>query len=207
MSSGARPSVSPLILMGAGEHARVVAEAAAASGWTLLGCTGNDMGKGLPMLAGEPPAEAAWHAAFVGNARTFAGRRARLLAMPQRTWATIVHPSAMVSPSAHVGVGTVILPGAIVHSGAVIGDHVVINTGAIVEHDVTVGDFSVLATAAATGGGAMIGVGCYLGLGCRIRDHIAIGDGAVVGMGAVVVKSVSAGATVTGIPAREVPRG
>ena len=196
-----------LILIGAGEHARVVAEAAAASGWTLLGCTGNDMGKGLPMLAGEPPVDVSWHAAFVGNARTFAGRRERVLAMPPRIWATIVHPSAVVSPSARLGVGTVILPGAIVQSGAVIGDHVVINTGVIVEHDVMIGDFSVLATAAATGGGAVIGVGCYLGLGCRIRDHVAIGDGAVVGMGAVVVKPVAAGVTVTGIPAREVVRG
>lgn len=195
--------MTPLILIGAGEHARVVAEAAAASGWNLLGCTGNDMGKGLPMLLGEPPIAALWHAAFVGNARTFSGRRERVLAMTERSWATIIHPSAVVSPSARIGHGTVILPGAIVHSGAVVGDHVVINTGTIIEHDVIVGDFSVLATAVATGGGSVIGQGCYLGLGCRIRDHVTIGDSAVVGMGAVVVKSVAPGMTVTGIPARE----
>jgi acetyltransferase EpsM len=198
---------SPLVLLGAGEHARVVAEAAAASGWNLVGCTGTDMGKGLPMLAGEAPAEALWHAAFVGNPQTFATRRERISALSARGWATIVHPAAVVSPSARIGVGTVILPGAVIHSGALIGDHVVINTGVIVEHDVTVGDFTVLATAAATGGGVRIGSGCYLGLGCRIRDHLTIGDGAVVGMGAVVVKPVRAGATVTGIPAREVDHG
>lgn len=51
------------------------------------------------------------------------------------TVASIVHPTAYVSPKATVCCGVAILPRAIVNTGTVIGDGCIINCGAIVDHD------------------------------------------------------------------------
>lgn len=45
-----------------------------------------------------------------------------------------------------------------------------------------------------------------LGCGCVLLGDIEIGDGVVIGANAVVTKSVPAGCTVAGVPARIVKR-
>lgn len=54
--------------------------------------------------------------------------------------ATLVHPSAYVSPRAHISEGCVILPGAIINTGTRMGKGCIINLGAIVDHDVIIED-------------------------------------------------------------------
>ena len=54
--------------------------------------------------------------------------------------ATLVHPSAYVSPRAHVSEGCVVLPGAIINTGTRIGKGCIINLGATVDHDVIIED-------------------------------------------------------------------
>lgn len=54
--------------------------------------------------------------------------------------ATLIHPSAYISPKAQVSAGCVILPGAIVNTGSKVGKGCIINLGATVDHDVIVED-------------------------------------------------------------------
>lgn len=54
--------------------------------------------------------------------------------------ATLVHPSAYISPRAHVSEGCFILPDAIINTGTRIGKGCIINLGATVDHDVIVED-------------------------------------------------------------------
>ncbi len=117
-------------------------------------------------------------------------------------WERIIHAGASVSPSAVLGRGVVILAGAIVNCGAVIGDHCIVNTGAIVEHHVHIGSFTHVGPGAAIGGGTTVGEGSFIGLGSRVRDHVQIGNGVVVGMGAAVLGSIADGQIVAGVPAR-----
>jgi acetyltransferase-like isoleucine patch superfamily enzyme len=51
-----------------------------------------------------------------------------------------------------------------------------------------------------------IGEDVWLGAGAIVLKGVQIGDGAVIGAGAVVTESVSAGAVVVGVPAREIGR-
>ena len=54
--------------------------------------------------------------------------------------ATLIHPSAYISPKAQVSTGGVILPGAIVNTRSKIGKGCIINLGAVVDHDVVIED-------------------------------------------------------------------
>jgi acetyltransferase EpsM len=199
-----------LVLLGAGDHAAVVGEAARLAGWPVAGCVADRPStRGLHVLGDETtavlPADVALIAAFTGGV----GMAPRAQAIARWTaraaaWATIIHPRAVVSPGATLGDGTFVAALALVGPGARVGAHAILNHGAIVEHDVVVGARTHLAPGAVVGGSTTIGAGCWIGLGARIRDHITIGDGAVVGMGAVVTRDVPPGATVVGVPARQV---
>ena len=50
----------------------------------------------------------------------------------------------------------------------------------------------------------VIGDNVYIGAGARVLGGIHVGDGAVIGANAVVIYDVPAGATVVGVPAREI---
>lgn len=54
--------------------------------------------------------------------------------------ATLIHPSAYVSPRADISEGCVVLPGAIINTGTMIGKGCIINLGATVDHDVIIED-------------------------------------------------------------------
>ena len=47
-----------------------------------------------------------------------------------------------------------------------------------------------------------MGAGCQIGAHAIVLPDLVLGDGVRVGAGAVVTKSVPAGATVAGVPAR-----
>jgi sugar O-acyltransferase (sialic acid O-acetyltransferase NeuD family) len=124
------------------------------------------------------------------------------LALPREAWATVVHPAAVVSRRAKVGVGVVAYPGAQVHVDAVVGDHVLLYPNAVVHHDVVVDAGAILCAGVICAGHVRVGAGSYLGVGTAVRERVAIGAEALCGMGSVVVADVDAGATVVGVPAR-----
>lgn len=212
----------PLVILGGGEHARVVAEAAVASGtWRPTGYTAPEPatadrppravdGAPLPWLGTDAayaraaadllPDERPW--LVLGFGGPPAARRAAVAALEPGRWAAVVHSAAWVSPSATIGAGAVVLGGAVVNAGADIGDHAIVNSGAVVEHDVRIGRHAHVAPGATIGGGTMVGEDAFIGLGAVIRDHVRVGDRATVAMGAVVVGDVAADADVRGVPAR-----
>ncbi len=209
------------IFLGAGGHARVLIEALRASGFSgrgvLLDPDRSLWGKerfGLPVLGGDERigklaegGEATFVVAVGSVGATDLRRRLYALGRsfalePMR----IVHPSAIVSPSAHLGAGVQLLAGSIVNAAAVIGENVIVNTGAIVEHDCRIGDHVHIATGARLASTVEVGAGAHVGAGATIRQEIRIGPGAIVGAGAVVVKDVPAETTVVGVPAHPLPR-
>ena len=206
-----------LVVVGGGEHARVVIEAAqAARGvWNVVGfadpapCEDTAGRLGLRRVGGDDDAiglasRGASLVLAVGALGISDVRSRIVMRFPASIrWATIIHPAAWVSPTATVESGAVVLAGAMINSGAKVGPHAIVNTAAVVEHDVVLGAFSQVGPGAAIGGGSSVGPGSYLGLGCRIRDHVRIGQGVLVGMGAVVISDIPDGARVIGVPARK----
>ena len=54
--------------------------------------------------------------------------------------ATLVSPSACISPSARIGAGSVVEPAAVVHTGASVGVGCIISAGAVINHFASIGD-------------------------------------------------------------------
>jgi acetyltransferase EpsM len=206
----------PLVVLGGGEHARVVIDAALSrpGRWRVVGFAGPDpspetVGRfGLPHLGGDDVcarlAADHWFVVGVGGVADL-GPRIRLVERLEPLglrWGTVVHASAVVSRTARLGNGVVVGPLAVVNTGADVGEHAIVNSGAVIEHDVELARFVHAGPGVLLGGGARIGEATYLGLGARVRDHVLIGRGVVVGMGSVVVASIPDGARVVGVPAR-----
>lgn len=116
--------------------------------------------------------------------------------------AIIIHPSAVVSTYAKIGMGTVILAGAIVNPGAIIGENCIINTGAIIEHDVSVGNNVHIAPRVVIAGATTVGDNSFIGIGSTVIQGISIGKECIIGAGSVVLSKIEDNSKVYGVPAQ-----
>lgn len=202
-----------LVILGAGGHGRVVADAAQAAGtwtdivfaddrWPEVQSSGSwkvcTTVKGY--VDGPHNGDDAAIVAIGNNALRLAILD-RLIKQGCRV-ATVLHPRAIISPSARVADGTVVCAGAILNPDCNIGRAVIVNTGAIVEHDCSLGDAVHAAPGVKMAGGVQVGDRTWLGIGCTIVENTRIGVDTIVGAGAVVVRDVASRVTVVGVPAR-----
>jgi sugar O-acyltransferase (sialic acid O-acetyltransferase NeuD family) len=118
----------------------------------------------------------------------------------------VVHPSAIVAPGIVIGEGTQIMAGAVVQPCVTIGKNAIINTRAVVDHDVHAGDHVHIATGAVIAGGVQIGDSSHIGAGATVIQNVTIGREVLVAAGAVVTEHVPDRARVGGVPARPLAR-
>ena len=88
---------------------------------------------------------------------------------------TLVHPTAIVAPTAAIGEGSIICPYAIVSDAAQVGAFVLMNYHSSLGHDASAGDHAVLSPYATLGGNAHIGDDVFMGL------HASVGPGKRIG--------------------------
>lgn len=124
------------------------------------------------------------------------------LNLPEEMYGTLIHTSAVVSPSAKIGNGTVIMPHAVVNADSQIGKHSIINTGSVVEHDCNLGDFVHISPQASMTGGVQIKEGASVGSGATIIPNSIIGEWSVIGAGATVISHIPSHCTAVGTPAK-----
>ena len=119
--------------------------------------------------------------------------------------------NAVIAEEAEIAEGSLFCAFTCVTSNAKIGKGFHANIYSYVAHDCVIGDFVTFAPSVKCNGNVHIEDHAYIGTGAIIKQGtperpIVIGQGAVVGMGAVVTKSVPAGVTVIGNPAKPLGR-
>jgi sugar O-acyltransferase (sialic acid O-acetyltransferase NeuD family) len=199
----------PVVILGGGGHARVVADALERLNRRILGAIARDV---------RPGTTTAWGLALLGDDETLATlntsevelangvgstsstalrtdifRRTRALGF---AYAEIVHPAAVVASGVRIGVGAQIMAGAVVQPGAELGDNVLINTRASIDHDCRIGGHVHVAPGVTLSGGVSVGEGAHIGTGAVVIQSIKIGKGAIIGAGAVICEDVPEGAMI-----------
>jgi acetyltransferase EpsM len=196
-----------LLVIGSGGHAKVVIDAAVASGWEIAGVVGVEGAPadvlGHPITPEGVPVDSDAFIVAVGRNR----ERARIFdeyrAKGMRP-AVIVHPSALLAGGVTVGEGAFVAPGVIVNVGSRIGANTILNTGCVVDHDCFVGDHCHVGPLAGLCGETRIGDGVLMGAGSHTIPGINLGEWTVVGAGAAVVEDLPAHVVAIGVPARAV---
>lgn len=122
------------------------------------------------------------------------------------TFATLVHRSSYISPSAKIGEGTIVMPGCVVNYGAQIGNCCIVNSNSTIEHDCVIHNGVHISPGATLGGTVTVGQNSWIGLGASIRHSIVIEAGAIIGAGSTVVKRVEENTTVVGSSASVLQR-
>lgn len=119
---------------------------------------------------------------------------------------TVIHPSAVVSPSAKIGEGTVIMPGAVINADAVIGKHCIINTGSTIDHECVIEDYCHIAPGVNISGCTTVGEGTWVGVGSCVIQCLHIGENCMIGAGSVVVKDIPDSVVAFGNPCRVIKK-
>jgi sugar O-acyltransferase (sialic acid O-acetyltransferase NeuD family) len=115
---------------------------------------------------------------------------------------TVVHPSAQIFPTAHLGEGCIVSAGVIVGSHTTVGRHVLLNRGALIGHHVHLDDYVTVSPGANIAGKTTIGLRTHVAMGAIVIDGISIGRDCLIAAGAVVTHDVPDGTRVAGVPAR-----
>ncbi|MGF9965390.1 acetyltransferase [Bacillus rhizoplanae] len=127
---------------------------------------------------------------------------AEKLGLPDNCYATLIHKTAIVSPSAKIGNGTVVMPQVVINADTQIGNHAIINTGSVVEHDNILGDFVHISPRVTLTGSIIIEEGAHIGAAATMIPSVKIGEWSIIGAGSVVINDIPPNYTAVGIPAK-----
>ena len=102
------------------------------------------------------------------------------------TFPNIIHPSAYISPHAHIGSGCVILNNAVVQNNARCGNGCILNPGVELHHDSTIGSYcliytnSVIRSLTSVGDRVWIGSNATISTSATVSEDAKIEDGETV---------------------------
>ena len=81
---------------------------------------------------------------------------------------TIIHPQAVIAPSAKIGQGVSIMAGCVIGANTIIQDGVILNIGTLLDHDVVIEALSHLSVGVKVAGGKTITASSFLEVGTII---------------------------------------
>ena len=201
-----------VVIIGAGGHAKVIADIIIKSGDEVVGFLDDNIekdtividnykviGKTEDCLKFKEDKELYFIIA-IGNNFT----RKDIAEKYNLNYYTAIHPTAIIGMQVQIEKGTVIMANTCINPNTKIGNHCIINTGAIVEHDNLIEDYVHISPNATLCGTVTVGEGIHIGAGSVIKNNITITNNCIIGAGAVVVKNIEESGIYVGVPAKKV---
>jgi UDP-perosamine 4-acetyltransferase len=209
-------TLPPVVVIGAGGHAKVVIELIRAQGrYEVVGCTDREPQRrevvGAPLL-GSDDVLPGLYARGIRHCFVALGDNALRRKVATQVTAlgfqlvNAISPKAIVSPSARIGRGVAVMGGAVINADATIGDLAIVNTRAAVDHDCQIGEAAHVAPRAALAGSVRIGPLAFVGAGATIVPGISVGESTVIGAGATVISDLGPNIVAVGVPAKPLQR-
>lgn len=198
-------SSKPIIVLGAGGHAKVIIEALRMSDRPILGITDPNKIKasefyGIKVL-GDDDAVLKYspdEVLLVNGIGIMPDNNVRLK-INQRMkengflFTPVIHPSAVIASDVEISGGSQIMAGVVIQPGVYIGQSCIINTGVIIDHDCVINDDCHLAPGVSLSGNVTVGMRTHVGTGASIIQAITIGEDCIVAAGSIVYKDIEAG--------------
>lgn len=124
--------------------------------------------------------------------------------LPKATkYATIIHPSAVLSQWVEIGEGSIITAGTIVTCNVKLGKHTQLNLHTTIGHDCLAADYFTTAPAVNVSGKCNFGECVYLGTNSSVRQGVSICDNVTIGMGGIVIKNIDDEGVYIGNPVKK----
>jgi len=207
----------PVIVIGAGGHAKVLIDILLSLSIKVLGMTDPDPEKSpssilnIPVIGNEDiiskyaTNEIRLVIGFGSIRVTSARERAYLFFKGKgHTFANVIHPSSVIASEVHLGEGVQIMAGTVIQPGCNIGSNTIVNTCTSIDHDCKVGDHVHLAPGVTLSGNVIIGKRTHVGTGATVIQKIQIGRDSLIAAGSLIIRDIPNNVTAMGVPAKVV---
>ena len=187
--------LKPIIMIGAGGHASVLADILLSQGYSIEAFISPDeinqrnIFKGIQQLRNDSDIEQFQASdVFLVNGIGIVPRSNRR----QKIQSYYLDKGYQFI---NVGEACQIFPGAVIQAGVSIGAYSIINTGALVEHDCQLGSFNHIAPNAVLCGGVITATDVFVGANATVLPNLHLDKGVIVGAGAVVKDNLQSNQT------------
>ena len=199
-----------VIILGAGGHAKAIAECVLKSGDNLIGFLDDNIElqnkeiyegkKVIGKLNDIDKYQNNYFIIGIGNNKI----RKQIASKYNLKWYTAIHPSTIIATDVEIGEGSVIMPGVTINVSTKIGKHAIINTAASLDHDNIIEDYVHISPGSHIAGTVVIKESSWICIGATVSNNIVIGENNIIGAGAVVIKDIlDNNSTYIGIPAKK----
>ena len=203
----------PVIIIGAGGHAKVLIDCLQLLGIEVLGALDKNLNKdtilqvpvlGDDVMISEYPTKDVELVNGIGSVGNMNLRASVFIKYKKLGYdfRTVIHPSAVIARNCILGEGVQIMAGAIINTDTKINENVIVNTGSVIDHECVIGKHVHIAPGCTLSGNVRVGDKVHVGTGSKIIQGVVVGSNSLIGAGAVVVNEVLSGTKVIGIPAR-----
>lgn len=118
---------------------------------------------------------------------------------------TLIHPTAIISPSADIGNGVYIQANAYLWTKVRVKDFCIISPSVVIAHHSTIGKACLISTHSKVGASIEIKDKVFIGMGATIVTGVSkIGGNTIIGAGAVVLDNIEEDCVYAGVPAKKI---
>jgi UDP-perosamine 4-acetyltransferase len=193
----------PVIVLGAGGHARVLIDALLLDSVQILGMTDENPQSqpflGVPFLGNDTVVEQ--HSSNdillvngIGSVSQPYLRQKIFQKFKSMDFCfrSVIHHSSVIAGDVKLGEGVQVMAGAVVQCGCKIGDNTIVNTCASMDHDCQIGSHVHLSPGVILSGNVFIEELGHIGTGAKIIQSVQVGARSFVKAGTVVTSNIEA---------------